>query len=352
MLWPVRTIEKILPETKRVSKRFIAALTSYILAITLISVIVALMVQPVSRQLYELTQALPEYITQFEKKSVAFIDDVSKEHGLTFVQNMFGSEKTTGLTEEAEKLSQEEKIKAQEKIVEEKLYQQIQTLANHGAQALQQILLGTLRNIIYAVLIIMLSFFLLISSESMHNRVRSFFKDINYDKFLQVEERINTALIGYISGQALIGLVTGVFMWFVYIGFGMKFALVLALMMGFGQFIPFIGQTLAFIAAFIVALVMSPVTAFSVLLIFLVFQVFSNNVLVPKILGDFTGLNPVLVIIALIIGERLAGIIGVLLAVPVACIIQIVLFTVYPNLAPQKPERMGLPIMKNGSSGS
>lgn len=337
MLWPVRIIENALPETKRVSKRFIAALSAYILSIVMIVVLVSLMVQPVSKQLIELSQALPNYINQFEEKSVEFIDSVSEEHGLTFVQNLFGSDNTTELATEAEALSQEEKKLAQEKIVEEKLYKQLQTLANHGAQALQEVLLGTLRNLIYAVLIIMLSFFMLISSGGIHNWVQNLFKHKNFDRFLTIESKINRALIGYIRGQALIGLITGVFMWVVYAGFNMKFALVLALMMGFGQFIPFIGQTLAIIPAVIVALVMSPVTAFSVLIIFLIFQIFSNNVLVPKILGDFTGLNPILVIIALIIGERLAGIIGVLLAVPVASIIQIVLFTIYPNLAPQKP---------------
>lgn len=122
-------------------------------------------------------------------------------------------------------------------------------------------------------------------------------------------------------------------MWSVYFSFGLKYALVLALMMGFGQFIPFIGQALAIIPAVIVALVVDPLSALLVFIIFLIFQVFSNNVLVPKMLGDMTGLNPIIVIIALIIGEKIAGILGILFAVPVASTLQILLFNLHPMFA-------------------
>lgn len=329
LLWPVKIIESILPETQKVSKRFIATLTTYILSIIIFVILIILMVQPVSRQLIELSQVLPKYIVELEQNSIDYMDKMSSQYGLTVVNNVFGTGSTIKKPEDLNNLSTEDKKKAQAAIIEENFYKQLQNLANYGAQALQDIALGTFRNFIYAVLVLMLSFFFLIGTSDIRGWVENFFKEKHYELFTTIEKKIHEALFGYIRGQAIIGFLTGLFMWIIYTVFDLKYALVLALFMGFGQFIPFIGQTLAIIPAVIVALVKDPLTAMIVLIIFLIFQIFSNNVLVPKILGDMTGLNPIIVIISIIIGERIGGIIGVLIAVPVASIIQILFVNLY-----------------------
>ena len=336
MLWPSNALEKILPDTKRVSKRFIAALTTYIASIIILVVLASLMAQPVSKQIIELSQALPKYIVELEQKSVDYIDNLSSQYGIDMVENLMGTSPGIKEEENVENLSSADKRKVHEAIVEEKFYQQLQVLANHGAQALQDVLLGTVRNLIYVVLIIMLSFFLLISANDLHTWIENFFREKHFEKFREIEKRIHQAIFGYIRGQAIIGFVTGLFMWGIYEIFDLKYSLVLALLMGLGQFIPFVGQTLAIIPAIIVALVADPLSAMVLLGVFLVFQVFSNNVLVPKILGDMTGLNPIIVILAMIIGERVAGILGILLAVPIASIIQILITSLKPQLISQE----------------
>ena len=332
MLWPTKALESLLPETKRVSKRFIAALTTYITSMIILVILASLMAQPVSKQIIELSQALPKYIVELEQKSVDYIDKLSSQYGIDMVENLMGTSPTIKEDDDVENLSTEDKRKVHAAIVEEKIYQQLQILANHGAQALQDVLLGTVRNLIYVVLIIMLSFFLLISAHNLHAWFKSLFKEKHYEKFREIESKIHQAIFGYIRGQAIIGFVTGLFMWGVYEIFDLKYSLVLALIMGLGQFIPFVGQTLAIIPAIIIELVADPLSAMVLLVIFLIFQVFSNNVLVPKILGDMTGLNPIIVIISMIIGERVAGILGVLLAVPIASIIQIFIKSLKPQL--------------------
>lgn len=333
LLWPIKTIEKYLPDTKKVSKRFIATLTTYIVTILGIIIILGLMVQPVSRQIVELSQALPKYVLQLENESVNFIDNISEEYGLEHLNTIHQNnlkDKKDNTKPELKEPTEEDKIKSRADVIEQKVYEQLETIATHGAQSLVDILLGTFRNIMYTILILILSFYFLLSTSAVHNWVTSLISKENLDKFTSIENKINNALFGYIRGQAIIGLVTGVFMWCVYYVFDLKYALVLALMMGFGQFIPFIGQALAIIPAVIVALVVDPISALIVFVIFLIFQVFSNNVLVPKLLGDMTGLNPILVIVSLIIGEKLAGILGILFAVPVASTIQILLFNLHP----------------------
>lgn len=330
LLWPIKTIERFLPDTKKVSKRFIATLTTYIVSISAIIIIMGLMVQPVSRQIVELSQAMPKYILQLENESINFIDKLSTEYGLEHLNTMRGKLKDKESEPVIKDSSPEIDVKSKTNVIEQKLYEQLETIATNGAQSLIDILLGTFRNIMYTILILILSFYFLLSTKNMHDWITSFINKEYYDKFSSIEKKINSALFGYIRGQATIGLVTGVFMWCVYYSFGLKYTLVLALMMGFGQFIPFIGQALAIIPAVIVALVVDPLSALIVFVIFLIFQVFSNNVLVPKLLGDMTGLNPIVVIIALIIGEKVAGILGILFAVPVASTLQILIFNLHP----------------------
>lgn len=326
LLWPVKVIERYLPETKKVSKRFIATLTTYVLSIITLAIIVTLIIQPVSRQLIELFQVLPKYIVELENYSTKYMDKLSSQYGLTFTIKDPETESTSVSPDNL--LTKEEK-KASASIIEENFYKQLQNLANYGIQALQNAVLGTVRNVIYVVLILMLSFFFLIGAGQIQQWFKRLINPQHHEQFNRIVTRINDALSGYVRGQAIIGLITGLFMLGIYTLFEIKYAFLLALFAGLGQFIPILGHALAIIPAVIIALVKNPLAAVFILAIFLVFMVFSNNVLTPKILGDMTGVSPIIVIIALIIGERIAGLIGILIAVPVASIIQILFIELY-----------------------
>ena len=107
---------------------------------------------------------------------------------------------------------------------------------------------------------------------------------------------------------------------------GIPFFYVLALISGVGELIPVVGPILAAIPAVIVASTVSLNKAILVILFFIVQQQFENHVLVPKIMERQVGVSAVTVIIALLIGGKLLGIPGAILAVPSAAILQ-VLFT-------------------------
>jgi predicted PurR-regulated permease PerM len=106
---------------------------------------------------------------------------------------------------------------------------------------------------------------------------------------------------------------------------------VLALIAGIGEMIPVIGPLLAAIPAIAVALSVSPATALFVAIFFLIQQQFENHVLVPKIMERQVGVSAVVVIVALLIGGSLLGVVGAILAVPTAAILQVV----FAELAPQ-----------------
>lgn len=140
----------------------------------------------------------------------------------------------------------------------------------------------------------------------------------------QIEQKLGTWVNGQLFIMFLIGLVT-------YIGLlllKIEFALPLAILAGLLEIVPLIGPVLAGIPAVVVALSVSPVMAVSVIALYVLIQQVENTFVVPLIMKKSTGLSPLIIIISLMIGGRLAGLIGILLAVPVVLVLQIVAVSV------------------------
>jgi predicted PurR-regulated permease PerM len=113
---------------------------------------------------------------------------------------------------------------------------------------------------------------------------------------------------------------------------GVPYFYVLALISAVGELIPVVGPILSAIPAAAAALAVSPRTALWVLLFFLVQQQAENHLLVPKIMQRQVGVSPVIVIAALLVGGSLLGLIGALLAIPTAAILQVVFQAVLAEL--------------------
>jgi len=345
LLWPIKAIEGFLPDMKFYRKRLIAATTTYVLASIIITITCILLIKPVSMQIIELSQTLPRDVIKLQLMSTNYIRDFTVRYGLN---------QATGDDYKPEKPEPETiKLKpdltspgdAAAKQFTIKFYRQFENFAKHGATAIPVILSGTFRNLIYTILIVILSFCFVLSEKNIRKWLHKLLTGTPLEKITEIERRIHQALIGYIRGQAIIGFITGLFMGIIYYLFGLQYALVLAIFVGAGQFVPFIGQALGIMAALIVAIVQDPVSALFIFLIFTAFQIFSNNILVPILLGDMTGMNPVIVILSLIIGERIAGILGVFLAVPVASIIMILITHLYPQyFNNNKADAVSLPV--------
>ncbi|WP_404783761.1 AI-2E family transporter [Altericista sp. CCNU0014] len=101
-----------------------------------------------------------------------------------------------------------------------------------------------------------------------------------------------------------------------------KFALLFALLVGLSNLIPFIGATLGIGLVTLLALLQGVWPAFWVALTAISLQQFKDNVISPRLLGRITGLNPIWIFVALLLGARIAGVLGVILAIPIAGTIQ------------------------------
>ena len=136
--------------------------------------------------------------------------------------------------------------------------------------------------------------------------------------------RIKKKIGDWLKGQLTLCLTV---FFLVYAGLsllGVKYALLLALFCGIAEFIPLIGPLIGEIPAVFFSFFQSPVLAVWVIIFYFVVQQFDANFLAPKIMGRALGLNPVIIILSILTAINLAGLPGVLIAMPLAAILSIV----------------------------
>ncbi len=142
---------------------------------------------------------------------------------------------------------------------------------------------------------------------------------------------INGILSSYIRGQLILGLVVGVASTIGLLLVGAPYAILLGIISGFTEVIPVVGPIIGAIPGLILAS-FSPegwVMVLKVLAVYVVVQQLENNLLVPKIQGDSVKLHPSLIMVSLVVGSQVAGLFGLIIAVPVAAILRDVYLYLY-----------------------
>jgi predicted PurR-regulated permease PerM len=139
------------------------------------------------------------------------------------------------------------------------------------------------------------------------------------------------SVTGYISGNLLISFICGLLTYVVLLIAGVPFAGLIALFVGLADLIPLVGATIGGAIAVIAGFIHSVPTGIAVLVFFVLYQQLENHLLQPLVFARTVKLNPLTVIIAILIGVELLGILGALLAIPVASMIQVILRDVWDN---------------------
>lgn len=175
------------------------------------------------------------------------------------------------------------------------------------------------------ITIFIVSFYLLMYYDSFKTFVAHLFSPEYHDAVLKTLDRVNEKLGAWLRGQVVLSLFIGMMSWIALVILGLPFALPLALLAGILEVVPTLGPTLSAIPAVIVAMTISPTMAITVIIIYILIQAIEGHLLVPKVMQHSVGLNPVVVILAIMVGANLMGIAGALLAIPFVSFV-IVLF--------------------------
>ncbi len=184
--------------------------------------------------------------------------------------------------------------------------------------------------IVNAVVILVISIYLVVQDKG----IKFFFTGITPEKHrsyvADLTERIQEKLGAWLRGQLMIMFIIGLLSYIGLILLGVKFALTLALLTAVFEIIPFIGPILSGAVAIIIALTQSPFLALFVLILFIVIHQLEGHIIAPQIMKRVVGLNPLVVIISMLIGAKLAGLLGVVVVVPLAAAISVLLKDFWP----------------------
>lgn len=174
-----------------------------------------------------------------------------------------------------------------------------------------------------------LSFYILKDIELIKRRFSALLPAQWRSDALAVLTEIDAVLLGFVRGNVVVCLIVGALTALILSIIGVNFALLLGIIAGIAELIPYFGPFLAALPAIGIALLESPRLAIYTLITLLVVQQLEGSVIAPKIIGDNVGLHPLVVVFALFAGGKLWGMMGLIMAVPLAAIFRVVLNYAY-----------------------
>lgn len=282
----VHSIEHAVPPGAQRLPRWLAILVIYILIVGALTVVGLLVVPPMVRQAEELWRRTPELL---DGAQTFLVNRGLLDHPITLeeaVRNAPGPGQAVGRVASA-----------------------VTTVI--GA-------------ILAVITVLILTFYLLVDSGALFAGFARLFPRPDRPRVEMVALKISTKVSAWLSGQLIlgstIGLSAAVGLYFL----GVPYFYVLALLAGFGELIPVVGPIFSAVPAILVAFSVSPQTALFTAIFFLAQQQIENHLLVPKVMSRQVGVSAGIVIVALLIGGSVLGILGAVLAVPTAAIVQVV----------------------------
>lgn len=183
---------------------------------------------------------------------------------------------------------------------------------------------GIFSNLVEILALAVMTFYLLLERKRLDQHLTAFFGESREKKIEKTINIIEARLGGWIRGQLLLMLAVGILN---YLGFrviGLQFALPLAILAFLFEIIPNIGPIVAAFPAILIALTISPVHALATAGWCFLVQQLENTILVPRVMKSAAGVNPLVSILSLAVGLKLAGVGGALLAIPAFIAIQVV----------------------------
>jgi predicted PurR-regulated permease PerM len=180
------------------------------------------------------------------------------------------------------------------------------------------LIFNTIGSIVNVFLTLVFSVFLVLRGESLWNGILSWFPN-QWNR--QIRESLPYNFERFIAGQAILATIIGIAQTVAQLILGVPLAQLFGFGIGAASLIPFGGTTTIIVVSLLLSLT-NFWLGLKVLVVAIVINQICENVLGPRILGELTGLNPVWMLISLDVGVRVGGVLGLLIAVPIASFIK------------------------------
>ncbi len=186
--------------------------------------------------------------------------------------------------------------------------------------------------LLYFILTIIISFYLIVDKETILRELYNLAPTSWHKEMRLVQDVIESTFASFLRVQLVFGVLSGVTTWIVLMIFHVEFALTAAIVAGLLTIVPLLGPALALIPPVVVCLLFASSVIIPVLLLLLIAEQIIFNVIGPKLLGNAFNLHPIIVLLSFVVGFKLAGNIGALLAIPVLGILVVVAHRLWKHL--------------------
>ena len=201
------------------------------------------------------------------------------------------------------------------------LSQRLEQVGTIAAQNALAVATETATAIFRVMIILIFSVYMLLDGARMLERVITLVPNNRRDEVHYFLESVDRSFGGFLRGQLIQALIYGAGTAAVMALFGMNYTLIVSIFAGAMMLIPFLGPVLSIIPVIIIALLQLPFTsALLVIAILVGLQIVVMNVIAPKIMSDALGMHPLLVLLAVLVGTKVAGISGAFFGVPVVAV--------------------------------
>lgn len=209
--------------------------------------------------------------------------------------------------------------------------------SNQILSRIQDMAFSTMTIFMYGLSVLVVSFYFLLDGHRIRDSIIKLFPRRMQARCHIMAQQMDSSLQAFFRGQIVLGLLFGGIMIGVYFALGIHYALILGVFLAVWEIVPVIGPPIGFIPAAIVVAIDGmdtiPVNRFAqILILFAVFNGFQwlkDNLVAPRYIGNVIGLHPVMIFIAIMIGARLDGMLGIIFSLPAACVLNVLCNNLY-----------------------
>jgi predicted PurR-regulated permease PerM len=285
---------------KRRIPRIATVLGVYLVGLGVLALLVTMLVPVVAEQANMLVARLP----QFRQTLNAWIVSVQ-----TFLGRIGGPRHAFELPD----------------IGPEQITPVLQALVERSVRATR----GLLTGLVAGLMVLFLAGYIVVDRRRLAEGLVRFVPRARRERVSHIASEVLRRMGGYIRGQFIVSAIGALILWVGLALIGFEAPLLIGVLAGALNFVPYLGSTVSLILAILLALNGSLFTLLGVLIVFGVEQFLEGHFLVPYFTGRQVELHPLAVLVALIVGANLAGILGALVAVPVTAGIDAILLEAY-----------------------
>jgi predicted PurR-regulated permease PerM len=270
--------------------RALAVLIIYIILFSIIGAAFYFLIPPLFAQLKDLASNLPAY-----------------------------SERITGFFKGLQSYGQSYNVS----FSEQNIIQNISDNLGKSSLAIFSTTVGVFSGLISVVVVLSLIFYMSVKKEGLNSFVVAILPS-RFEKYsISAAQRIKFKMGRWVQGQLFSMLMIAILDFIVLYFLGVPYALILAILGGLLEIVPYVGPVISAFPAVLSGFLVSPTIGFLVMAGYIIIHQIEGHIIIPNVMKKAVGLNPIIVILAILIGAKISGVVGAILSVPIATAVSV-----------------------------